>query len=255
MEFGLSVFKEHFADYTDQYVIIGGAACDLLLSSAGLTFRQTRDIDMVLIVESLTREFRAKFWQFIEDGKYSARMRSNQKPEYYRFVNPLQSEYPMMVELFARPGSADYFESVGHLAPVHISDDISSLSAILLNQAYYSFMLRGKTVLDGISIVDAEHLIPLKMRAWLDLTKQQQEGKHVDDKNIRKHRRDVFRLFPVIDEDTDVKVPAEVYKDIREFTDQMENIDIELKGIGVTRDKKAILEVYRKLYTPENPGN
>ena len=255
MEFGLSVFKEHFADYTDQYVIIGGAACDLLLSFAGLTFRQTRDIDMVLIVESLTKEFGAKFWQFIEDGKYSARMRSNQKPEYYRFVNPLQSEYPMMVELFARPGSADYFESVGHLAPVHISDDISSLSAILLNQAYYSFMLRGKTVLDGISIVDAEHLIPLKMRAWLDLTKQQQEGKHVDDKNIRKHRRDVFRLFPVIDEDTDVKVPAEVYKDIREFTDQMENIDIELKGIGVTRDKKAILEVYRKLYTPENPGN
>lgn len=252
MEFGLSVFKEHFADYTDQYVIIGGAACDLLLSSAGLTFRQTRDIDMVLIVEALTKEFGAKFWQFIEDGKYSARMRSNHKPEYYRFVSPLRQEYPMMVELFARPGSADYFESVGHLAPVHISDDISSLSAILLNRAYYSFMLKGKTVLDDISIVDAEHLIPLKMRAWLDLTRQQQEGNHVDEKDVRKHRRDVFRLFPVIDEDSDVTVPVEVYKDIQDFVNHMENIDIDLKGIGVTRDKKAILDVYRKLYTQEN---
>lgn len=252
MEFGLSVFKEHFADYTDQYVIIGGVACDLLLSSAGLTFRQTRDIDMVLIVEALTKEFGEKFWQFIEDGEYSARMRSNQKPEYYRFINPLSPEYPMMVELFARPGSADYFESVGHLAPVHISDGISSLSAILLNQAYYSFMLRGKTVLDGISIVDAEHLIPLKMRAWLDLTDKQREGTHVDDKDIRKHRQDVFRLFPVIDEDADVKVPAEIYEDILEFVDQMVNVDIDLKGIGVTRDKKAILDVYRKLYIPES---
>ena len=43
-----------------------------------------------------------------------------------------------------------------------------------------------------------------------------------------------------------------VYEDILEFVDQMVNVDIDLKGTGVTRDKKAILDVYRKLYIPEN---
>lgn len=97
MEFGLSAFRKHFADYPDQYVIIGGAACDLLLSSAGL----------------------------------------------------------------------------------------------------------------------------------------------------------VFRLFPIIDEDSDVITPVEIYKDIQKFINQMDSIDVDLKGIGVTRDKTAILEVYRKIYKPE----
>ncbi|MDD3898415.1 MAG: tyrosine-type recombinase/integrase, partial [Syntrophomonadaceae bacterium] len=41
----------------DQYAIIGGTACDLLMSEDGLDFRATRDIDIVLIVESLTPEF------------------------------------------------------------------------------------------------------------------------------------------------------------------------------------------------------
>ncbi|MBQ6342253.1 MAG: hypothetical protein IJI41_03915 [Anaerolineaceae bacterium] len=248
MEFGLSVFKEHFADYTDQYVVIGGAACDLLLSSAGLDFRQTRDIDMVLIVESLTEAFGSVFWKFIEDGRYSARLSSNQKPEYYRFVEPEVPEYPYMVELFARPEGAVNFEKTGHLAPVHISDDISSLSAILLNESYYSFMLKGKTVIDGVSIVDAEHLIPLKMRAWLDLNRQKAEGIHVNEKDLRKHRRDIFRLFPVIDEDAAISVPRKVYSDIQTFIDRMGEMDIDLKGTGVMRNKEAILDVFRHLY-------
>lgn len=248
MEFGLSVFKEHFADYTDQYVIIGGSACDLLLSSAGLDFRQTRDIDMVLILESLTEEFGSVFWKFIEDGKYSARMRSNQKPEYYRFVEPAAADYPYMVELFARPESAARFEASGHLAPLHIGEDISSLSAILLNESYYSFMLKGKTVAEGVSIVDAEHLIPLKMRAWLDLTRQKSEGLHVNEKDLRKHRRDIFRLFPVINEDAVISAPQEVHADIQTFIRKISDMDIDLKGTGVMRSKNEILDVFRRLY-------
>lgn len=252
MEFGLQVFIDHFSDFTDQYVIIGGAACDILLSNAGLDFRQTRDIDMVLIMESLTEAFGSVFWKFIEDGRYSARMRSNQKPEYYRFVEPAFPEYPYMIELFARPEEAKYFEAAGHLAPVHISDDISSLSAILLNESYYSFMLKGKTVIDNVSIVDAEHLIPLKMRAWLDLNKQKAEGKHVNEKDLRKHRRDIFRLFPVIDEDAVFSVPREVYSDIRTFIDQVSEMDIDLKGTGVMRNKEAVLDVFRHLYVMDS---
>ena len=43
--------------------------------------------------------------------------------------------------------------------PLHIDDEVSSLSAIPLNDDYYRFLLDGRTVIDGISILDAEHSI------------------------------------------------------------------------------------------------
>ena len=45
---GLESFWRWFAEYTEQYTIIGGTACDLLMSEDGLDFRATRDIDMVM---------------------------------------------------------------------------------------------------------------------------------------------------------------------------------------------------------------
>jgi hypothetical protein len=48
---GIDSFKEKFKDYTDDYTIIGGAACDILLTEADLSFRATKDIDMILIME------------------------------------------------------------------------------------------------------------------------------------------------------------------------------------------------------------
>ena len=62
---GLDTFQKCFADYEEQYVLIGGAACDILFESNEVNFRATRDLDMVLIVEALTPEFGEKFWKFI----------------------------------------------------------------------------------------------------------------------------------------------------------------------------------------------
>ena len=41
----------------------------------------------------------------------------------------------------------------------------SSLSAILLNDDFYKFMMSGRRVVDGIGVLGAEHLIPFKMYA------------------------------------------------------------------------------------------
>jgi hypothetical protein len=43
MVVGLDRFLDHFQGLEDTYVIIGGTACDLLLGSAGLGFRTTKD--------------------------------------------------------------------------------------------------------------------------------------------------------------------------------------------------------------------
>lgn len=46
---GIDSFREWFRDYEDQYAIIGGTACDLLMTDGGLDFRATKDIDLVLM--------------------------------------------------------------------------------------------------------------------------------------------------------------------------------------------------------------
>lgn len=38
---GLDTFYRFFADYKDQYVLIGGAACDILFDSNEANFRAT----------------------------------------------------------------------------------------------------------------------------------------------------------------------------------------------------------------------
>ena len=181
---GISIFREHFSNFKEQYTVIGGFACDLLMNDAGLDFRQTVDIDMVLTVEALTADFAKAFWLFIEAGGYQARQRSNGKPEFYRFVEPTNPAYPKMIELFSRPQSHVVLQPDTHLMPLHIDDEVSSLSAILLNDGYYRFLLDGRTVIDGISILDAEHIIHLKMKAWLDLKSKRAEGLHVNSRAV-----------------------------------------------------------------------
>ena len=73
---GLDVFKDYFRYFNEQYVIIGGAACDIVFDSSDSSFRATKDIDMVLIVEALTPEFGRWFWDFIVDGGYENRAKN-----------------------------------------------------------------------------------------------------------------------------------------------------------------------------------
>ena len=245
---GIDIFRKHFSDYKDQYTIIGGFACDLLMTDAGLDFRQTVDIDMVITVEALTTDFAKAFWLFIEDGGYQARQRSNGEPEFYRFVDPTNPAYPKMIELFSRPQNNVKLQPDTHLMPLHIDDEVSSLSAILLNDDYYHFLLDGRTESDGISILDATHIIPLKMKAWLDLKEKKAQGIHVNSRDIRKHRLDVFRLFQLVNEEARIHVPKAVKKDIDDFILQMSETDVRLTDIGIVRDKESILEVYGNMY-------
>lgn len=248
---GIDIFRKHFSNFREQYTVIGGFACDLLMTDAGLDFRQTVDIDMVLTVEALTTEFAKAFWEFIDQGGYQARQRSNGKMEFYRFVNPKNLEYPKMIELFARPQNNVRLQPDTHLAPLHIDEEVSSLSAILLNDDYYHFLLQGRTVMDGISILDAEHIIPLKMKAWLDLKDKKAQGVHVNSRDIRKHRLDVFRLFQLVREDQRIVVPTSVGDDIHNFISQMLDTDIRLSDIGISRSKESLLEIYRNMYITE----
>lgn len=79
---GIDKFQEYFAAHGERYAIIGGAACDLLFDEAGLHFRATKDIDMVLCVEVVDIAFGTAFKNFREDGGYQVRERSTGGKEF-----------------------------------------------------------------------------------------------------------------------------------------------------------------------------
>lgn len=45
---GLDTFRKYFEKYEEQYVLIGGAACDIVFESNDTVFRATRDLDIDL---------------------------------------------------------------------------------------------------------------------------------------------------------------------------------------------------------------
>ena len=246
---GVESFRKWFAEYTDQYTIIGGTACDLLMSEDGLDFRATRDIDMVLIVESLTPEFGRRFWEYVKAAGYEHRNKSTGEPQFYRFSKPSSREYPYMIELFSGRVDAIELPEDAVLTPLPLDDEISSLSAILMDTDYYQFLREGKFVLNDIPVLDAAHLIPFKAKAWLDLTERNQNGEHVDSKNIRKHKNDVFRLSILLTSDIRVILSAAIRSDLEKFFSAMEAETIDLKAFGIrSQSQQEILQKLKTIY-------
>lgn len=248
---GIDSFRDWFRGYEEQYVLIGGTACDLLMSDEGLDFRATKDIDMVLIIEAIDVSFGKRFWDFIVEAQYEHCNSSTHEPQFYRFINPKSKQYPAMIELFTRKQDAIILPEDAVLSPIPIDDSISSLSAILLDDNYYEFLKNGRTSVTGITILDAVHLIPFKAKAWLDLSDRKSKGEHVDSKNIRKHKNDVFRLSELLEPDKDYSLymPESVKKDMNSFLDYMMAEPVDLKQIGISyRNKETIIQQLRTIF-------
>ena len=219
---GLDVFQSWFADHVDQYVLIGGTAASLTMEDAGLDFRATKDLDIVLHVEALTPQFGQTFWRFVEAGGYGIRQASDTgKPVFYRFQKPADPSFPVMVELFARTPDGLEIAEGSQLTPIPLDEAVSSLSAILLDTDYYDFIMGGRRVVAGLPWVGEDRLIPLKAVAWLELSARKEEGEAVDSKDVRKHLNDVLRLSQLLAQDTRIEVTARIADDLSRFLDAL----------------------------------
>lgn len=246
---GLEHFRDHFRAFADRYVLIGGTACDLALTEAGLEFRATKDLDIVLCVEALDAEFARAFWAFVKAGEYELQEASTGEKKFYRFKKPRTPGFPEMLELFSRaPDALDVTEG-SHLTPIPIDEEISSLSAILLDEAYYAWLHAGRHEIDGVPIVQPEHLIPLKAKAWLDLRDRKASGHAIDSKSIKKHKNDVFRLFAVIDPEFRVSLAAKIDEDMRRFFQEVaaEPADLKVHGLA-SASVESVLARLRTIY-------
>ena len=230
---GFDSFRKHFSGYEDCYTIIGGTACDILMREAAVPFRATRDIDMILLIENRFEEFAGVFWDYIRAGGYRCGWKNSELPHFYRFTEPQAAGYPTMIELFSRRPDFLTDENI-HLTPLPVSDDISSLSAIILDDNYYSLMLDGRITVDGVSVLRAEYLCIFKAKAWLDLSQKKAEGIHVNDRDLRKHKGDVFRLYAIVVPTVHIDLNDFVKGEMNAFLDAMEHENINLRDIGVS---------------------
>ena len=246
---GIDSFREKFGKYPDCYTIIGGTACEILLDQASLKFRATNDIDMILILEDKFSEFGSVFWEFIREGGYTCGLKKDENVQFFRFTDG-KLGYPKRIELFSRKPGYNLEIEEG-IVPIHIDDDTSSLSAILLNDDFYEFMMEGRKIVDGLGILGAEYLIPFKMYAWINFLERKRSGEHVNEKDLRKHKYDVFRLLQIVPSGTKVRTKGVVAESIRKYIEEVKVLDeeqVDLLKLGLPFDREQGVALLEEIY-------
>ena len=217
---GLDKFREAFKDFSDNYVIIGGTACDITMTGTEVHPRATHDIDMIIVVERMTPQYGERFWQFIREAGYrpeKSKAKEGESPKYemYRFVdgNP---GFPEMIELLSRHPDVLGEPKGLTIEPLPIDGELSGLSAIIMDDDYYRFTIEHSRLTDDIRHADSAALVALKARAYLNLIQDKQNGKHVNSKDIKKHRSDVLKNVVIMTED-EIPAPSSIVECVKEF--------------------------------------
>ena len=195
---GIEAFREAMAEHEGEFVLIGGGACSILFDQEAVPFRATKDLDIVVLVDKGASGFARALWSFVNSNGYDCWRRAEGDCSYYRFVlpkgSPSATKLPEQIELFARHPDFALEDETSEITPLPFDEDVSSLSAIILDDGYYEFIRKHVSIVDGIPLLGALYIIPLKMRAHIDLNRKHRAGRHVNDKDLVKHRGDVAKL-------------------------------------------------------------
>lgn len=248
MVVGLDRFRAYFADYADSYAIIGGVACDLLFTAAGLPFRATKDVDMVLCVEVVEAGLSERIAAFLDVGGYQARALHDGEKRFYRFDRPRTEGFPAMLELFARAPATLTLPDSDRYVRLPVEDAMISLSALLLDPDYYEALQGARVMVEGVSILNERLLIPFKARAFLDLSQRRANGEDIAAEKIRKHRNDVFRLVQLLPAAGSMRLAGTLRADLQRFIVIVATEDIDPKTFTVPMTKEEGMAELLRFY-------
>ena len=111
-----------------------------------------------------------------------------------------------------------------HLTPIPAGEDISSLSAILMDEEYYHQTINSSIIEEGFRIADPLSLLCLKVKAFLNLTEEKKTNPNVRSSDIKKHRDDVFKLLAMrIDPFTPVELSTTMKSELVAFIGMLEH--------------------------------
>ena len=104
-----------------------------------------------------------------------------------------------------------------------------------IDEDYYELVRTGVRVVNGVPLLGATHLIPLKARAWVDLTDRRARGEGVQSEEIKKHRADVVRLYQLLAPNEQVALPARIAEDLSDFLERAFVDGYDPASVGVPR--------------------
>ncbi len=191
---GLNHFTEHFANSSEDFVVIGGVAAHAFMNSEGLDFRATKDIDLVIIARPATI-FCQNLIAYIEAGRYEIQENRNGRPTLYRFRKPKDADYPAQIEIFCKRPEDLILRDNQRIVPIKETPDSAALSAILLEDDYFELIKSAMQKINGLPVATPEVLMALKGRAFNDITDRKAAGDlTATSDEIKKHRNDILRL-------------------------------------------------------------
>lgn len=205
-------------------------------------------MDIVVFADCSDAGFAKAFWDYITLGRYNVYAeRGKDDARYYRFILPNLRKggpFPEMIELFARHPNFQLANELSEITPLPFNGDVSSLSAIILDDDYYEFIRSGVIFVQGIPILDVLHIIPLKMRAHVDLNGRHGQGEHVNERDLRKHRNDVVDLSDLLPGDAKLVLGDKMAKDAARF---LEEAEVYAAKLTRAKDQRRILETVKAL--------
>ncbi len=248
---GISQFKEFFKDYQDQFVLIGGSASYLNLQQSGLEFRATKDLDIVIVIEVLNKDFVSRFWEFVKLGEYEFH-----KPDrsicFYRFQKPKVEGFPYMLEILSRNDSLGEIPEEIQVKKLSISDEITSLSAIILDGGYYELITEQRIIIDDIPCANTLALILLKMKACINLAAGKANGEKIKSDDIKKHKYDVFRLAQLLSGSERLQINKDITKDVLSFMNFVNENPFQLRVIKLPGNIETYFKQFRDIFGLSN---
>ncbi len=220
---GFDHFCNSLKGFESHYVVIGGGAASLLMDDEGLEFRATKDVDLVVLVRS--QELNARILAYVKSGGYHSKESTDKLPRYYRFTNPTATECPKMIEIFSRNELGLELEKDQHIIPINDSS-AEKLSAILLDDEYFELIGKNITMSQsGIPLINALVNICLKARAHRELFNRRQSGdKSVDEKDIQKHLKDIWRLAATLTGEESIRLSGMPAQDLATALERLEKL-------------------------------
>ena len=248
---------DHFCDYLkgleSYYVIIGGGAASILMDDGGIGFRSTKDVDLVVLTRS--KELTERILAYVKAGDFQTKESTERVPKYYRFTKPNNKDCPKMIEIFARNELGLELEKGQHIIPIK-DDSVDKLSAILLDDEYFDLIQKNLITSDsGIPIINAIANVCLKARAHRELFERKRDGDTtIDEKDILKHLKDIWRLAAVLTGDESVALVGAPARDIAAAIIKLEKLPEEqfsqvtenIPGAGITKFMSALKKVFVK---------
>lgn len=154
-----------------------------------------------------------------------------------------------MLEFFSKELEDFKLREYNNLTPIPAEEELSSLSAILLDEDYYKLLLNQKQDQQNLSFANTKSLLIFKAKAFLDLRERKSHGEKIDSKKIKKHKNDFFRLTQLLTEEDKIPISENIIRDLKTFIDIVKREPVDLYSINMKEYRfDEIINLVEKIF-------